>query len=212
MTDKAKHNLKVTRQIAAEQCGRREAFLRHFPKRAWPSNEIAERIFGDRVNDNNRNALRRELHNFRAAYYEHRSNTKSRQAARRKQMQTIERSSKALLDRLSKPDWLLDFYMWPLPSMSREQFLTGLQELYDESRAILPEPSAAIKTWCVQKLADIYEKNFNREAGVSRPPDGGTIDGPFPRFVKAVAEEISITISPETIAPALAKRRHIVKN
>ena len=212
MTDRAKHSLEVTRRIADEARKQRGAFLRHFPKGAWPSNEIAERIFGDLVNDNNRKALRRELHNFRAAYYERRTNTKSRQAVRRKQMQTIERSSKALLDRLSKPDWLLDFHLWPLPSMSREQFLAGLLELYDESRAIQPAPSRAIKTWCVQKLADIYEKQFNRRAAVSRPPEGGAIDGPFPRFVKAVCKETNIKISPETIAPALAKRRCIVKN
>src|SRR5262249_4472377 len=149
-----------------------------------------------------------ELHDFRAAYYQERTNTKSRQGARRKQMKTIARASKTLLDRLSNQDWLLDFYIWPLPSMSRQQFLTGLRELHDESRAIQPVPSRAIKTWCVQKLADIYESHFSCQARVNRPPSGGPIYGPFPRLVEVVSKEIGIVISPKTIAPALAKRRH----
>jgi hypothetical protein len=196
-----------TCRLAAELRKQRE----HFPMEFWPSVESAERVFSDLVNDNNRDVLRRELHNFRVAYLEYVSNKGPKHKARKRKMNSIARHARALLKLLSNPeDRLLEYYLWLFSPLSRNELLFQLGELSKTAGTPLPAPKNAVKEWCVQKLADICEEHFKDRASVKRP-SALDIGGPFPQFVEAVSKEIGIEISPETIAPALAKRRRIVK-
>jgi len=171
-----------------------------------PSIEAIERIFGDLVNDNNREMLRDEMGRFYLAYIEQRTNTTRSQAARKEQLQAISRASDELLHQLSKPpaDWVVESCLWLLPIDKIVSQLSALQEAVREN---LPAPSNAIKGWCVAELAVVYKRCTGNEPGVSRPPGGGEIYGPFVRFVQSVAREINIEISTGTIE-AWWKRRN----
>ena len=41
-------------------------------------------------------------------------------------------------------------------------------------------------------LADVYQRHFLQEAGVSRPSEGGSPGGPYVRFALSVAKEIGV--------------------
>jgi hypothetical protein len=177
-----------------------------FPQGAWPNNDTAARIIGDLVNDNNRSALRRQIHHFRVAYLEYAANKGPLHKARKRKLARIARHSKALLELLSnREDRLLEYYLFLFSPPTRDEALFQLAEIHKAARTPPPAAKNAVKEWCVMRLADIYEQ-LGKRASVKRP---GALDigGPFPQFVEAVSKEIGIEISPETIAPALAKRR-----
>jgi hypothetical protein len=48
-------------------------------------------------------------------------------------------------------------------------------------------------------LMPIYETAFAREAGFSRPPEGGELGGPFVRFIQAAIEPLGESISGEAL-------------
>ncbi len=48
-------------------------------------------------------------------------------------------------------------------------------------------------------LPAIYKKFFGRNPGRSRSAISGKVEGPYVRFVQAVAVEFGTTISPETV-------------
>jgi hypothetical protein len=59
-------------------------------------------------------------------------------------------------------------------------------------------------------LPRAYEKNFKRNAGISRPPNGGEPGGPFIRFVQAVMVEcFEREISPNTIDIYIKRTRRM---
>jgi hypothetical protein len=98
-----------------------------------------------------------------------------------------------------------------------DAFLAGLYRTIEAAEALTRENkkrgwirlSRSPKEWfAAEVLPPIFERNFGRSARVSRSADGSQpAGGPFIRFVRAVMREMSIPISPETVARALKEVR-----
>lgn len=95
-------------------------------------------------------------------------------------------------------------------------FLGGLNRTIEAAEILARQNShgglvrltRAPKEWfAIEILLPVYECNFCRNGGISRPGSSkaiaGAADGPFPRFVVAVMREMGMAISPETVARAL---------
>jgi hypothetical protein len=151
--------------------------------------------------------LENDLKGFVADYLTFLANTKTQQKKRVRIARKIQRCASELFDAIEKPvDIELAGDIWKGLSISTGELQQALQELYKAVEVELKRPHTRRVSWCVQRLAVIYECHFKRRAGVSRPHSGGEIGGPFVRFVLAVTQPLGIAVSPDSIVKALAAR------
>jgi hypothetical protein len=150
--------------------------------------------------------LKNDLDKFQVAFLQF--TTKTQQRGRARRVKRIQKCAAELFDVLERPlDLELAHSIWAeLNSVTPRELQLALNELHS---AVSTSSSSATakKSWCICELADIFERHYRREPGVSRPPHGGKPTGPFVRFVESIAVASGIAMSAESIPPALSARR-----
>jgi hypothetical protein len=179
------------------------------PRGLWPSLEATRRIVANSIPCPNRERLREQLYAFRCHLVEREAEAGGWRTGRDKRAKAIAGAADTLLRALEKPqDRMLDIRLIWTVDVSRAEIIEVLGDLKRAAESVPPKPDrkpAGLKAWVVRELAAVFEACFERSGKYTRDCEG--VNGALVSFIQAVAAEIKLEISGETIAKALAEPR-----
>jgi hypothetical protein len=154
--------------------------------------------------------LRIRLHRFRFEFAVRAATAVGWKIGRDKHAKKLAAAATTLLEWFAKPqDGLLERHLWwRVDAVSRDDLVAALAQLKHAAAnpPKVDDNDGSLRDWVSKELENVYNDCFDRSDKYTRD-SFGAITGGLVSFIQAVAAEIRLEISNDTIAKAVSEKR-----